>query len=135
MSDLPPTTPRDPALLKQLLEFLAPHRRLLATGVLCLLGVFAADLAGPYLIRQTLDGPVTDLLGTEAGERYLELRPLANLFLGRFGLFTTLGGPLVSEIAGRGSYPAAPWAFAWLCWLALAAAGVWLAASRRHRSI
>ena len=63
------------------------------------------------------------------------LRLLAGLFLGRFGLFATLGGPLVSEIAGRGSYPAGLWALAWLCWLALAAAGVWVAASRRHRSI
>ena len=63
------------------------------------------------------------------------LAPVAHLFLGRFGLFTTLGGPIVSEIAGRGSYPVGPWSLAWLCWLAFAAAGVWLAASRRHRSI
>jgi MFS family permease len=60
---------------------------------------------------------------------------LLRLFLGRFGLFTVLGGSLVSEIAGRGSQPPGPWALAWLCWLALAATGVWLAASRRHRSI
>ena len=63
------------------------------------------------------------------------LRPWLALLLGRFGLLTTLGGPLVSEIAGRGSHAAGPWALAWLGWLALAAAGVWLAASRRHRSI
>ena len=63
------------------------------------------------------------------------LASLLKLFLGRVGLLTTLGGPLVSEIAGRGSQPAGPWALAWLCWLALAVAGVWLAASRRHRSI
>lgn len=61
--------------------------------------------------------------------------PMVNLLLGRFGLFTTLTGPLVSEIAGHGSHPAAPWALAWLGWLAVATTGVWLAATRRHRSI
>ena len=63
------------------------------------------------------------------------LAPFLVLFLGRFGLLSTLGGPLVSEIAGWGSYPAGSWALAWLCWLALATAGVWVAASRRHRSL
>ncbi len=61
--------------------------------------------------------------------------PLFGLLLGRAGLLTTLGGPIVSEIAGWSGRPAAPWALAWLCWLALAAVGVWLAATRRHRSI
>ena len=63
------------------------------------------------------------------------LAPFLELLVGRFGLFTILGGPLVSEFAGWGSHPAGPWALAWFCWLALAAAGVWVAASRRHRSI
>lgn len=63
------------------------------------------------------------------------IAPLRAVALGSAGLFTTLGGPLVAEIAGRGSPPAGPWVLAWLFWLALAAAGVWLAASRRHRSI
>ena len=61
--------------------------------------------------------------------------PLERALLGAGGLFTTLGGPLVAEIAGWGSHPAGLWALAWLFWLALAAAGVWLAATRRHRSI
>ncbi len=63
------------------------------------------------------------------------LAPAHQALLGRFGLLTTLGGNLVSEIGGRGSHPAGPWALAWLFWLALAAVGVWRAASRRHRSI
>ena len=61
--------------------------------------------------------------------------PLEWALLGPWGLFTTLGGPLVAEIAGWGSHPAGPWALAWLFWLALAAVGVWLAATRRHHSI
>ena len=61
--------------------------------------------------------------------------PLHGVLLGRGGLLTILGDALVSEIAGWGSRPAGPWALAWLCWMALAAVGVWLAASRRHRSI
>ena len=63
------------------------------------------------------------------------LAPAREALLGRFGLVTILGGNLVSEIAGRGSHPAGPWALAWLVWMVLATAGVWLAASRRHRSI
>lgn len=61
--------------------------------------------------------------------------PIEAVLLGPGGLFATLGGPLVAEIAGWEGPPAGLWALAWLFWLALAAAGVWLAASRRHRSI
>ena len=63
------------------------------------------------------------------------IAPLESVALGSAGLFTTLGRPLVAEIAGWGSPPAGSWALAWLFWLALAAAGVWVAASRRDRSI
>ena len=63
------------------------------------------------------------------------LLPPLRLLLGPWGLLTTLGGDLVAEFAGRGSYPAVPWALGWLFWAGLAAAGVWLAAPRRHRTI
>ena len=63
------------------------------------------------------------------------MAPLRAVLLGSGGLLTTLGSALVSEFAGWGSRPAGPWVLAWLFWLAVAAAGVWVAASRRHRSI
>ena len=63
------------------------------------------------------------------------LGPPQAVLLGRFGLLTTLGRPIVSEIAGWGGVAAWPWTLSWLGWLLLAAAGVWVAASRRHRSI
>jgi hypothetical protein len=62
-------------------------------------------------------------------------QPMRGVLLGSGGLLTTLGGALVSEFAGWGSRAVGPWALAWLFWLAIAVTGVWLAASRRHRSI
>lgn len=118
-------------------------------GVLFWIDLFAAPLVIYLLVSIPVVGslhPSAWLWGTLGAGMALvsglhalgliqPLRPLMGVLLGRFGLFTTLGGPLVSEIAGWDSTPAGAWALAWLGWSAIAAAGVWLAASRRHRSL
>lgn len=60
---------------------------------------------------------------------------LRGLLLGRFGLLSSLGQPIVSEIAGWGPYPAGRWLAGWLLWLVVAAVGVLLAAGRRPRAL
>ncbi len=61
-------------------------------------------------------------------------RLLGGLLVGPFGLLSTIGQPVVSQIADWGAYPAARWTAAWLAWLLLAGAALVAAASRRHRS-
>ena len=118
-------------------------------GAIFFLDLFAAPLVVYLLVSIPVVGgrhPAAWLWGTLGAAAALFsllqvfeltglLAPLQALLLGRFGLFATLGEPLISEITGRGGGSVGPWALAWLLWMVLAAAGVWLAASRRHRSI
>ncbi len=65
-----------------------------------------------------------------------QLQGLAGeLLIGRLGLLSTLGGPVVGQIAGWPPVGAAGWLAAWVLWLAVAATAVVLAASRRSPSI
>ncbi|HET6204725.1 MAG TPA: ABC transporter ATP-binding protein [Planctomycetota bacterium] len=48
----------DARLLRRLLPFGRPHRRLLLLGVLALFGLTAAEFAGPWLLRLAIDGPI-----------------------------------------------------------------------------
>lgn len=60
---------------------------------------------------------------------------LEGLALGPVGLLSTLGQPVVAELAAWGPYPAGRWIAGWLLWLAIGAVGVAFAAGRRPRSL
>ncbi len=68
--------PFDAKLLLRLLCWAKPHRRQFAASALVLLGLFAVQLAGPYIWRLALDGPVKAV--TEgAGDRAQALEHLS----------------------------------------------------------
>lgn len=52
----------DSALFRRLVTYARPHARLFFTSFLVILGLFALELAGPYVLRQAIDGPVADAL-------------------------------------------------------------------------
>ncbi|MEM7310063.1 MAG: ABC transporter ATP-binding protein [Planctomycetota bacterium] len=59
----------DTALLKRLLGYAKPHKWLFFQSFLVILGLFALDLAGPYVLRRAIDGPVAEaLVEPESGE-------------------------------------------------------------------
>jgi len=49
----------DSTVMRRLWPYVRPHRRHFAVSFLVLLGVFAMQLLGPWLIRGAVDGPVT----------------------------------------------------------------------------
>ena len=54
----------DTALFRRLLTFARPHARLFVVSFLVILGLFALELAGPYVLRQAIDGPVAEALAS-----------------------------------------------------------------------
>ncbi len=103
--DLPPPSARkflDRALLARLYPFLRPHRGLLLAGIGILVLGFAADLLGPFLMRQTLDGPVRGILEASTVEADVEsVEGSSRSEALRQVLFYTLGF-LVVALAGAG---------------------------------
>jgi ATP-binding cassette subfamily B protein len=85
----------DSALVRRLLVYAKPHKRLFLLSFLVILGLFALDLLGPYVLRQAIDGPVAAALGETPDGGALE-RGLAIRRLGLFALLylgvTALGG-------------------------------------------
>ena len=49
----------DARLVRRLLPFARPHRRPLLAAIAALFGLFAAELAAPYLVRLAVDGPIS----------------------------------------------------------------------------
>ena len=49
----------DTALLKRLLTYALPHKRQFLLSFLVIVVLFALELAGPYVLRRAIDGPVT----------------------------------------------------------------------------
>ena len=58
----------DSALIKRLLVFARPHARLFCLSFLVILALFALDLAGPYVLRAAIDGPVARALGETSAD-------------------------------------------------------------------
>src|ERR671933_492908 len=81
----------DSRLMRRLITFVVPYRGRMAVAVLLLIGAALADLAGPYLVRQAIDGPIHNR--NVAGVWpifWLYLAALATGFLCRFGQIWTL---------------------------------------------
>ena len=56
----------DSALLKRLLVYARPHKWLFLQSFAVILALFALDLAGPYVLRRAIDGPVAEALAERA---------------------------------------------------------------------
>jgi ATP-binding cassette subfamily B protein len=85
----------DSALLRRLLVYARPHKGLFFVSFLVILGLFALDLAGPYVLRAAIDGPVADALKQQSADATPDasgamrlLLPYALLYLG----ITAAGG-------------------------------------------
>lgn len=52
----------DAALLRRLLAFAVPHRRLFLQSFLVFVGLFGLELLGPLILRAAIDGPVTEAM-------------------------------------------------------------------------
>ena len=81
----------DSRLMRRLITFVVPYRRRMALALLLLIGAALADLAGPYLVRQAIDGPIHNR--NVAGVWpifWLYLVALITGFLCRFGQIWTL---------------------------------------------
>ncbi|MEZ6038087.1 MAG: ABC transporter ATP-binding protein [Planctomycetota bacterium] len=80
--------------LRQLWPFVRPYRRGFAACLLILLVSFGLELAGPWLLRHAIDGPMRDAdADTAARQRSLWIYGLA--FLG-----VTVGGALLGYVYG-----------------------------------
>ena len=75
----------DSSLLRRLLAFARPHRRLFALSFLILLGLFALELSGPWIWKSALDGPasqaVAESLAAEDAGVAFERGPYVRAFL------------------------------------------------------
>ncbi len=88
----------DARLLRRLLRWARPHARQFLWSLLVLMGLFAVQLAGPYVWRLALDGPVRSV-ATEGGDRAAALEHLSWLVAAYAGLVLLQGVLSYFEIA------------------------------------
>jgi len=67
-SEVVATKAWDSALFRRLVSYARPHLRLFLLSFAIILSLFALELAGPYIVRRAIDGPVTEALGATADE-------------------------------------------------------------------
>ena len=76
LGDYEDDAPREPMRLSFLLSlwpFVRPYRRAFAVCLFILIVSFGVELVGPFLIRQAVDGPLTDAAAGRSPERNLLL--------------------------------------------------------------
>lgn len=94
----------DSKLLWRLIGWARPHRgQFFASGVV-LLALFGVELAGPYLWRLALNGPVLDAVeeGGDRQEAFEHLYKIALAYLGLVAAFGLLGYLEVAQLARTG---------------------------------
>ena len=74
---------------KRLLALVRPHLPLFVATFLVLLAVIALELAGPWLLREVIDGPIARRLGGET-TAFSDFAPWLIAYLAVFG-FSFLG--------------------------------------------
>ncbi len=95
----------DARLMRRLATFIRPYHRRVAAAVVLLLGAALADLAGPLLVREAIDGPIQE--GNIAG-----LWPIFGLYLlalfggfafrfGQIWLMQTVGQSIMVDVRMR----------------------------------
>jgi len=95
----------DARLMRRLATFIRPYRRRVAAAVVLLLGAALADLAGPLLVREAIDGPIQE--GNIAG-----LWPIFGLYLlalfsgfafrfGQIWIMQTVGQSIMVDVRMR----------------------------------
>ncbi len=95
----------DSRLARRLLSYLSPYRGLVAAAVLLLLAVSALQLAGPYLTKVAIDGPIRD--GEPEGLLWIALLFLLVLLtrfvLGYLQTYWTqwIGQQIMSDLRGQ----------------------------------
>jgi ATP-binding cassette subfamily B protein len=95
----------DSRLMRRLLGFITPYRGRMVVALLMLVGAALADLAGPYLIRQAIDGPLQAKNIAGVWPIFLlYIGALALGFLFRFGqiwMLQTIGQQVMVDIRMR----------------------------------
>ncbi len=82
--------PPDLGLVRRLWPFVRPYRRAFAVSLLLLLLSFGIELLGPYLVKLTIDGPLSDTTASSE-ERRAELWRLLGAFAATIGVGSLLG--------------------------------------------
>lgn len=83
----------DTALLRRLIGEARPHRHLFAGTFAILVVLFVLELAGPWLLRKAIDGPVADALAARAADPAgFSAAPYVRLLFVWAGVYLASGG-------------------------------------------
>ena len=80
----------DGRLLRRLAREARPHRALFVKSFLVLALLFALDLAGPWVWRHALDGPVREAAAMRSAEAAADTSALVGAFLGWIGFYVAI---------------------------------------------